>query len=81
MIDLDIALLLVAGVTLVGLVVIVVAQLAEEVRRAQWAAEHAERRAVSPAAVGPTERLACCDAPDVPDGADYCIACGRQVQP
>lgn len=34
---------------------------------------------VPPAAVGPTTRLRCCDAPDLPDGAQYCINCGRRV--
>lgn len=73
MIDLDVAVLLIAGVAFVGVGALFVAQLVESSR---------ERRANAwrPATTGPTVRLACCAAPDVPDGAAHCIRCGKAVQ-
>lgn len=75
MIDLDVAVLLIAGVAFVGVGALFVAQLVESSR--------AQRRAANawhPATTGPTVRLACCAAPDVPDGAAHCIRCGKAVQ-
>lgn len=93
MIELDVAAFLIAGATVLGVGLLVVAQLIEDgrreaqrragvaARREQRGAERKAARAWYPAVVGPTERLACCAAPDVPDGADYCIACGKPVRP
>ncbi len=95
MIDLDVAVFLIAGAAFVGVGALFVAQLVESnrERRAnaakfaaqlqEWAAERAQRRAANawhPATTGPTVRLACCAAPDVPDGAAHCIRCGKAVQ-
>lgn len=95
MIDLDVSVLLIAGAAFVGLFLLVAAQLVESSRERranaakfaaqlqEWSAERAQRRAANawhPATTGPTVRLACCAAPDVPEGAAHCIRCGRQVQ-
>ena len=42
------------------------------------AAEQLAQQALG-AAIGPTQRLACCARPDYPDGAAYCISCGRRI--
>lgn len=95
MIELDVAVVLIAGVVFVGLGLLVVAQLVESARERRanaakfaaqlqdWAAERAQRRAANawhPATTGATVRLACCEASDVPDGAAHCIRCGKAVQ-
>ncbi len=73
MIELDVAVVLIAGVVFVGLGLLVVAQLVESARERRANAWH-------PATTGPTVRLACCAAPDVPDDAAHCIRCGKAVQ-
>ena len=78
--ELDVLLLAVAIGCAIGCAIVAV-DAWMRARRARRADERRAARAWYPAAVGPTERLVCCDAPDVPDGADYCIACGRQVRP
>jgi len=93
MIELDVAAFLIAGATVLGVGLLVVAQLVEDgrrearrradvaARRDQRGAERKAARAWYPAAVGPTERLACCDAPDYPAGTVCCISCGKPVRP
>ena len=77
-------------VLLLGALLGLVASGLEERRRAaeaaRWntrmaglrAAEQLAQQALG-AAIGPTQRLACCARPDYPDGAAYCISCGRRI--
>ena len=78
-------------VLLLGALVGLVASGLEERRRAaetaRWntrmaglrAAEQIAQQALG-VATGRTVRLACCARPDYPDGAAYCISCGRRLR-
>ena len=66
--------IIVATVAVVGAAVLVALQVRQD-RRAQYLVPPPR------VATGPTVRLTCCNAPDVPRGAAYCIRCGRPVQP
>ena len=73
---------LVAGAVILLAIMIAIAGAAivdaVERRRATAALARAAAARHHPAATGPTRRLGCCERPDYPPGAHFCIRCGRR---